>query len=413
MREADAAEALVVHDRRDAGARPEAQVVLVALEAARELRHERAQAGKQKAEAVVLRRDLHAAREQVHHGMVAAAVAELELLDPGAGGLRDHLVPEADAEHGHLSQQLLHLGVRALHSLGVAGAVRQEHAVGFHGQHLFRRRVPRHDRELAARAHEVLENGALRAAVVGDHAVARGRGRRDGERMARRQVARAHGVWLRARHRGGEVLPHEGLARAHLRQEVRLVHVDGGEHRALRAAVAHVAHERAGVHALHGHDVVLAQVVGQALRAAPVRRRRAHVAHHEAAQRGLSRLGVIGVHAVVADLRIRHGDYLAGVGRVGYHLEVALERRVEADLAVHLAGRAARRAAERRAVLQHERRRPGRGLRRSLQELVRYLAQNHPSARAAYTKKRLRRGQRRTLSWESYAAHLVGLSVPP
>ncbi len=34
VREADAAEALVVHDRRDAGARPEAQVVLVALEAA-------------------------------------------------------------------------------------------------------------------------------------------------------------------------------------------------------------------------------------------------------------------------------------------------------------------------------------------------------------------------------------------
>ena len=286
---------------------------------------------------MVLRRDLHAAGEQVHHGVVAAAVAELELLDGGAGGLRDHLVPEADAEHGHLAQDLLHLRVGALHGLGVAGTVGQEHAVGGHGQHLFRRRVPRHDRELAARAHEVLQDGALRAAVVGDHAVARGNGGRDGERMARRQVACAHGVRLLARHRGGEVLPHEGLARAHLAQKARLVHVDGGEHGTLGAAIAHVAHERAGVHALHGHHAVIAQVVGQAQDAAPVRRRRAHIAHHQAAQRRLARLGVIGIHAVVADLRIRHGDDLTGVRRVGHHLKVALERRVEADLAVHLA----------------------------------------------------------------------------
>ena len=375
MRELDASEALVLHHRRDAAARPAAQVVLVRADAGRQLRHERAQAGEHEAEAVVLRGDLNAARAQVHDGMVAAAVAELELLDIRARRLGDHLVPQADAEHGHLPQQLLHLGVRALDGLGVARAVRQEHAVGSHGQHLGRRGVPRHAGHAAAGAHEVFEDGALRSAVVGDHFEARLGRRGERERPRSRQVVGREAARTRARHRGGQVLPDDGCARAHFRQKAGLVDVDGGQHGPLCAAVAHMAHERAGVHPFDGHHAVVAQVVGQALRAAPVRRRRAQVAHDEAAQGGLVRLRVVHVHAVVSDLGIRHRHDLARVRRVGDHLEVALERGVEADLAEHLPRRRARRAAEHGAVLQHERRGRARGLRRPLHQPLRNLAQ--------------------------------------
>ena len=53
----------------------------------------------------------------------AASMTELELLDIGAGGFAHHLMPEADAEHRHLSEQLLHLGIRARDRIGVAGSV--------------------------------------------------------------------------------------------------------------------------------------------------------------------------------------------------------------------------------------------------------------------------------------------------
>ena len=59
-------------------------------------------AGRQRArldgEAVVLRRDLDAARLEVLHRVIAAAVAELELERPSAERQREHLVAQADAE---------------------------------------------------------------------------------------------------------------------------------------------------------------------------------------------------------------------------------------------------------------------------------------------------------------------------
>ena len=56
-------------------------------------------------EAVILRGDFDAARFQVLHRLIGAAVAELELEGLGAAGQRQQLVPQADAEHGRLAQQ--------------------------------------------------------------------------------------------------------------------------------------------------------------------------------------------------------------------------------------------------------------------------------------------------------------------
>ena len=82
------------------------------------------------AEPVILARDLHRAREQVPDGLVRAAVAELELVGPGAQGQGQQLVAEADAEdRDSLGQEFLDCLDRILAGLGIARPVRQEHAV--------------------------------------------------------------------------------------------------------------------------------------------------------------------------------------------------------------------------------------------------------------------------------------------
>ena len=55
--------------------------------------------------------------------MIAASMTELELLDIGAGGFAHHLMAQADAEHRHLAEQFLHLGIRARDRIGIAGTV--------------------------------------------------------------------------------------------------------------------------------------------------------------------------------------------------------------------------------------------------------------------------------------------------
>ena len=71
------------------------------------------------------------------------------------------------------------------------------------------------------------------------------------------------------------------------------------------------------------------------------------------------RLGVLGVDADVADVRIGQRDDLPGVGRIGQDLLVAGHRGVEHDLAGGVARRADRAAAEDRAVGQARGRRDG------------------------------------------------------
>ena len=140
--------------------------------------------------------------------------------------------------------------------------------------------------------------------------------------------------------------------------------------------VADVAHERTGVDALDGHDALAREVVAQALLAAPAGGRGAQVAHHERPQGRPLRLGVVGVHSVVAHLRVGQRHDLPRVGGVGDDFQIALQRGVEADLPKRLAGRAAGGAGEHRAVLQHEQRRHGRRFRRGRPHLLRNLAQS-------------------------------------
>ena len=66
--------------------------------------------------------------------------------------------------------------------------------------------------------------------------------------------------------------------------------------------------------------------------AAPVGRVFAHLAHDEAGNPALAGLVVVKVDAVVADERVRHGNDLTVVGRVGQNLLIACHAGVEYDL---------------------------------------------------------------------------------
>ena len=284
-------------------------------------------------------------------------------------------MPQADAEQRHAAQQLLCLTVGFLHGLRVARAVGEEDAVGIHGQHLFGGGVPGHHRKLAARGHQTVQDGALHAAVVDDHLEAGlGRGGQ-GEAMGSGQVRGGVGVGAVAGHVGGQVLAHKRRTLAHLLEQRGGVRVRGGDDGPLGAVVADVAHERAGVDALDGHDPLAREVVAEALLAAPAGGRGAQVAHHERPQGRVLRLGIVGVHPVVAHLRVGEHHDLPRVGGIGDDFQIAFQGGVEADLPERLAGRAAGGAGEHRAVLQYEHRRRSRRLRGCRPHLFRNLAQ--------------------------------------
>ena len=345
VRQANAAEALVHHDRRDAAAHPGAQIAIGRMLglAAGEFGDELAQAGEQQAKAMVLRGDLHAAAHQVHNRLVATAVAELELFHLSTAGKADHLVAQANAKDRHLADQLLHLLVGLHHGIGVARAVGQKDAVGVHVENLTRGRVPRHDGEVAAGADETLQNAALHAAVISDHFVAGRSGFRECKVMRGGQIGSCKLMRLGTAHGLDQVLAHQ---RGRCGQTLsKLVDVENlsRDNAHLGTVVAQVAHQGAGIDALDGDDAVNTQILRHADSRAPVGRRGAHVADdhatHGGSARGTSgitregRLDVGLVDAVVANLRIGHGYDLAGIARVGHDLKVALERGVEADFA--------------------------------------------------------------------------------
>ena len=82
---------------------------------------------------------------------------------------------------------------RVLDRRRIAGAVREEHAVGLAREHVGRRRGRGHHLDLATGLHELVEDRALDAEVVRDHEQAR--------------VVRAHRVGLGGRDLGDEIAP--------------------------------------------------------------------------------------------------------------------------------------------------------------------------------------------------------------
>ena len=249
-------------------------------------------------------------------------------------------MPEADPEDRNCAEQAVDRidGIR--HLLGIAWTVRQEHALRIARQHVGRGRGCGHDLDGGQRS-EVAQDRALDAEVVGHHA----------------QRAVADRVRLGRRHSGDEVDARCAGLRG--RGGLQCGLVGRAERAGHRPGVADVASEATGVDAGDSSEAVRLQERLEVAVAAPVAAPPSEIAHDHAAAERLATLAVVVRHAVVADVRIREGDDLARVRRVGDHLLVAGEHRVEHDLA---RADAVRRlgpdgfAFERRAVGQHEQR---------------------------------------------------------
>ena len=219
----------------------------------------------------------------------------------------------------------------------IAGAVRQEDAVGLQREHLGAGVVAGTTVTRQPTSRSRRRMFALDAEVVGDDVVALGR---RSAALARRGGPPAGLVPLVAARgrspRGTRSRPSsDGCLRARARPAPRrrssTARVMSA---ALRAAVADAARERARVDARDARDAVLGAAARRAMpgRASSTPRGDSSRTTKPGAPRA-RRLEVLGVDADVADLGRGHGDDLPAVRRIGQHLLVAGDRGVEDDLA--------------------------------------------------------------------------------
>ena len=292
-----------------------------------DLAHERFLVG---GEAVVLRGEVDLVADHVAHGMIRAAVSELELVGLAAHGEREDLVAEADAHHRDFAEEIAGLLFGAGHRGGIARAVGEHHSVRLARENFGGGGSRRHHRHAAADVHQLAEDSPLHAVVHHHHLV-----------LLRLRRTALHSLFPAIRaaggHFGGEILPfHAWRAAGPFDQRLR-GGAGGVDDPLLRARAAEDAHQPAGVDALDAHDAVALEEIGQRFLRAPVGGLLAEAARDEA--RRLRALGLLValVDAVVADFADREGDELAGVGRVGEDLLVAGVGGVEDNLAQGLA----------------------------------------------------------------------------
>ena len=106
----------------------------------------------------------------------------------------------------------------------------------------------------------------------------------------------------------------------------------GVDHAVHNALAAQLAGQTAGIDAGKANDLLRLEVLVECYLAAPVGRVFAHLAHDKAGNPAFAGLVVVKVDAVVADQRVRHGNDLTVVGRVGQNLLIACHAGVEYDL---------------------------------------------------------------------------------
>ncbi len=222
-------------------------------------------------------------------------------------------MPEADAEDRHLAQQLGQLGDDRAGFLRIARAVRQEHAIGLHGQHLAGRSVGGHDRD-RGQLTEMPQHGGLHTEVVGD----------DLPRPVTHHV----------RLIGGDDADEVDAGRTGFgfgrRAKSRLV--GRAERTRHGAGIPDVACQPAGVDPGDPRHPVAPQEALQVTLTAPVAVAPGEIPDDDAATKRAGGLVVGGVDPVVPDVGIGEGDDLACIGRIGDHLLVAGEDGVEHHL---------------------------------------------------------------------------------
>ena len=260
---------------------------------------------------VVLRSDLDFVVGQTLHRMVSPVMPEGQLEGFRTDCGREQLVPETDAEDGHLAEQLADRAPQMAERLGVAWTVAQEDAVGVTTHDVFGRRSRRYNFD-GAEALELVEDGALDTEVEGhDAAIA----------------LPLHGVGLVASDRGDEVdAVRAGLGLRRCEKRCLICGAKGSWH---GARVSNVAGESSGVDPGDARKVLGDQIVVELALAAVVTRAAGRVANNDPSAKRTAGLGVVAIHAIVPDVWVGEGDDLPRVRRIGDHLLIAGHDRVE------------------------------------------------------------------------------------
>jgi len=320
--------------------------------------------------AVVLRGDADLAGGEVFHGLVAAAMAELQFEGLSAEGVAEDLVAETDAEDRLLADERLDGFVRVGNDAGIAGAVGEEDAVGIRCERFVRRGRGRKDADAETVLAEAAQDVGLEAEIERDDAMLDGRergeiifageGRRAGGALALDEGPLAAELVLGIPIVGGlagDFLDEIALEIGPLFGEVNGGGVGkffGGHHAAQGALGAQAESERAGIDTGEAGDVVALEIGVERLDATPVADDGGELADDEAGDVGLVRFDVEEVDPRVADERIGHRDDLALVGGVGQDFLVTGHGGVETDFAIDGEGRAEREAAPDGAVFEGE-----------------------------------------------------------
>ena len=224
---------------------------------------------------------------------------------------------EADAEDRHVGLQQL---LEVCHDLNVlrriAGAVGQHHAVVL-ADNLLRLGVRRNNGDFAAALAQFALNVVLYAVIEQGNAVL-------GLTVSGINDILVAGYGL------NRILYNVSL---HFRNGL-LIRLEalGVNNTVHNAFAAQLAGQSAGIDAGKANDLLCLEVLVERYLAAPVGRVFAHLAHDKAGNPALAGLVVVKVDAVVADERVRHGNDLTVVGRVGQNLLIACHAGVEYDL---------------------------------------------------------------------------------
>src|ERR1019366_8594547 len=232
-----------------------------------------------------------------------------------------------DAEDGHAPHHPANALLRVGHRLGVARAVRQEHAVGLEREHVLGAGGGGDHGYAAALAHQPSHDVVLDSIIVGDDV------------MPRRPVL--HADHFRRLVRAHAFVPLVNVASGDLFRQVRAIHLrnrvglrdelvrvglQGGDDTAHHAVGAQVANQSAGVDlAQHGNLVALEIVLGNLLRP-PVGADAGELAHDQSFDVRARGFVIVGVGAVIANFGVGENYNLPGVGGIGEDFLVAGDR---------------------------------------------------------------------------------------
>src|SRR5947208_16438255 len=119
-------------------------------------------------EAVILRGDLHLSGGQIHHRLVSAVMAELELVGLPAQSEPHDLVAETNSEDRFLADEPLYVLLDIRNRIGIAGTIGEKDPVRIHGQDIFGGRAGGNASYSATRPGEGSCNVVFEIVTVGD-----------------------------------------------------------------------------------------------------------------------------------------------------------------------------------------------------------------------------------------------------